>query len=377
MKRHLGLYLHIPFCTHRCEYCSFYLEVYHEGRVARFLEALSAEIRFYAERNVSRDDPFHSIYFGGGTPTVLRGRRLVRLLAEIRQMLPVAAECEVCVEAHPATTSEADLAMLAESGVNRISFGAESMNEEELLRIGRRAAVSDTARAVFQARKAGFTNINLDLMYGLPGQSIEDWRQTIAHSLDLSPAHLSCYALTIEPGTKLAHDIVQNRIPGPDEGLQLAMDETAHEMLDRAGYHRYEISNYAKTGFECRHNLLYWTGGEYLGLGPSAQSFVDGVRFGNVADLSAYERALTESRLPVEGFAKLSRGEQQRDAVVFGLRLARGVPADIFRRHVEQYGQADAAAELYATGLIVEHQSRVKLTAGGRRYADTIAEKLY
>src|SRR5262249_2754457 len=155
--------------------------------------------------------------------------------------------------------------------------------------------------AVAAARQAGFLNINLDLMYGLPGQEVDSWKRTLSACCELLPTHLSCYALTVEDGTRLAHDIRRERLPPVDESVQIEMDDAAHRVLAEAGYVRYEISNYAKPGFECRHNMLYWTQGEYLGLGPSAQSFVGGVRFGNIADLTAYEAALAQGHLPVEG----------------------------------------------------------------------------
>ncbi len=377
MSRSLGLYVHIPFCANRCDFCSFYLEVYHEGRAARFMEGLYAEIRSYAAQNVSGGDPFHTIYFGGGTPTVLGSRRIAEVLAEIRRAFPLTKDCEISVEAHPASVTETDLERLVVAGVNRISFGAESMDENELVRIGRPAAIGDTLQAVSSAKRAGFTNINLDLMYGLPWQTVEDWRSTLARALDLLPTHMSCYALTVEVGTRLAHNIARHSIPEPDESLQIAMDEAAHEVLIQAGFDRYEISNYARSGFACRHNLLYWTGGEYLGLGPSAQSYIAGVRFGNISELSSYEQILSTNTLPIEGLERLTQAEQLRDAVVFGLRLAHGVPKKAFNDHLEKWGLAGMEGDLYRRGLIEQHESRVKLTKSGRRYADTIAEKLF
>jgi oxygen-independent coproporphyrinogen-3 oxidase len=294
----LGLYIHIPFCRQRCDFCSFYLEIYREGAATRFLKALHTEIDIHAKQNEIRGRPFQSVYFGGGTPTILGAPRLLEVLGRIRRSFPLTPACEITVEAHPATVSKEDLHSLADGGVTRISFGAESMNDHELVRIGRPGLSSDTVSAVLHARAAGFTNINLDLMYGLPGQSVEGWRDTLDRCLMLCPTHLSCYALTIEEGTRLAHAIESGRSPAVDEQLQAAMDESTQEVLGLAGYERYEISNYAKPGHACRHNLLYWTHGEYLGVGPSAQSFLDGVRFGNVANLNAYQVALTEPRLP-------------------------------------------------------------------------------
>jgi oxygen-independent coproporphyrinogen-3 oxidase len=237
--------------------------------------------------------------------------------------------------------------------------------------------VCETVTAVTQARAAGFTNINLDVMYGLPGQSLASWQRTLTHCLTLEPTHLSCYALTIEEGTRLASNIQRQQSPAPDEGLQIEMDEAAQQLLSDAGYERYEVSNYAKPGYACQHNLLYWTNGEYLGFGPSAQSYLDGTRFGNIADLAVYNTSLAENRLPIEDRSRLSEKEQLRDAVIFGLRLIRGVPTFHLHQHAENYGHSAVTAQLLAEQLIEEDGARSRLSARGRLQADTIAGQLY
>jgi oxygen-independent coproporphyrinogen-3 oxidase len=230
---------------------------------------------------------------------------------------------------------------------------------------------------VARARAAGFTNINLDVMYGLPGQRLESWQRTLAYCLALTPTHLSCYALTVEEDTRLAANIQRRRSPEPDEGLQIEMDEAAQRILGDAGYEQYEVSNYAKPGYACRHNLLYWTNGEYLGCGPSAQSYLDGTRFGNVADLTAYETAFTASRLPIEDRTTLSKDEQLRDAVIFGLRLIRGIPSQHLHQHAQNYGHATVTAQLLAQQLIEKDGEYSRLSARGRLQADTIAGLLF
>jgi oxygen-independent coproporphyrinogen III oxidase len=373
----LGLYIHIPFCRQRCDFCSFYLEIHRETRAQAFVLSLMHEIQLSAQQHVAADRPIQSVYVGGGTPTVLAATQLTAILSEIRTYLPLAADCEITVEAHPSTIAEQDLAQLLEAGFTRVSFGAESMDDDDLARIGRSGTVHETVRAVTCAKSAGFININLDLMYGLPGQSMEGWQQTLVHCLTLDPTHLSCYALTIEENTKLASDIQRRRSPAPDEGLQIEMDETAQRMLGNAGYERYEVSNYAKLGYACRHNLLYWTNGEYLGLGPSAQSYLDGTRFGNVADLRAYDISLMANRLPIEDRTRLSKKEQLRDAVIFGLRLIRGIPSHHLHQHAANYGHATTTARLIAQQLIEEDGERSRLSERGRLHADTIAGQLY
>lgn len=373
----LGLYLHIPFCRQRCDFCSFYLEIHREGRAETFVRSLIHEIELSAQHHVATGRPIQSVYFGGGTPTVLAATQLMAILSEVRRSLTLSFDCEITVEAHPATISGQDLVQLFQAGVTRMSFGAESMEDGDLTRIGRPGAVSETLTAVIQARTAGFTNINLDLMYGLPGQSLDSWQRSLTHCVELQPAHLSCYALTVEQETKLASNIQRHRSPAVDEGLQIEMDEAAQRILADAGYERYEVSNYAKPGYACRHNLLYWTNGEYLGFGPSAQSYLGGTRFGNVADLTAYDAALAANALPTEDRTTLTKEEQLRDAVIFGLRLIRGIPSQHLHQHAANYGHEAIAAQLLAQQLIEEDEGRSRLSAKGRLQADTIAGQLY
>jgi oxygen-independent coproporphyrinogen III oxidase len=373
----LGLYLHIPFCRQRCDFCAFYLEIHREGRAETFVRSLIHEIGLSAQQHIAPGRSIQSVYIGGGTPTTLATTQLIAILSEIRTQVTLAADCEITVEAHPSTISEQDLVQLLQAGVTRMSVGAESMEDDELARIGRPGAVRETVVAVAQARAAGFTNINLDVMYGLPGQSREGWQRTLAHCLALAPTHLSCYALTVEEDTRLASNIQRQRSPSPDEGLQIQMDEAAQRMLAGAGYERYEVSNYAKAGYACRHNLLYWTNGEYLGLGPSAQSYVNGTRFGNVADLEAYDTSLAAGRLPMEDHTRLSEEEQLRDAVIFGLRLIRGIPTHNLHQHAVNYGHETITAQLLEQHLIEEDGERSRLSARGLLQADTIAAQLY
>jgi oxygen-independent coproporphyrinogen-3 oxidase len=373
-QRDIGLYVHIPFCRQRCHFCAFYLEVPRAARIQSFCSALAQEIDLYRRDGVVGPRPLRSIYFGGGTPTALPAAQLVSLLQSIRAAWPAESSVEITVEAHPSIVTRTDLNMLADAGFNRISFGAESMNEKDFGPIGRPGRVRDTEAAVEAARTAGFLNINLDLMYGLPDQSLVSWTETVQSVLALEPTHVSCYALTIEDGTTLAQDIAKNLVPRPDETLQIDMESAAETILKASGFARYEISNYAKPGFACRHNLLYWTDGDYLGLGPSAQSYVDGVRFGTVADLTAYAALTNRHCLPIAERTSLSTNEQRRDALVFGLRLVEGVPRHLVRPDTPQYR---TIAQLTSREMLECVEERIRLTALGRRYADSVAHELY
>lgn len=375
--RDLGLYLHIPFCRQRCHFCAFYLEIARAERIEAFCVAMAQEFALYRQHHVLAGRPLTTIYFGGGTPTAIPTHKLIDLLDLVRDTWPVSSTAEITVEAHPSTVTAGDVRALHSGGFNRISFGAETMNREDFPAIGRPGSVRDTVAAVAAAKAAGFTNINLDLMYGLPGQTVESWTATLREVLALEPSHVSCYALTIEQGTKLAHEVARHLVLAPDDSLQVEMEATAEGILHEAGFRRYELSNYAKPGWACRHNLLYWTDQDYLGLGPSAQSYLDGVRFGELADLTAYIDCLAQGRLPVEGHRPLSRAEQQRDAVVFGLRLIEGVS----RRTIDGPSTSSQSRRtldrLIARGLLEEDRERVRLTKLGQRYADTVAEELF
>jgi oxygen-independent coproporphyrinogen-3 oxidase len=377
MNAAFGLYLHIPFCRQRCHFCAFYLELHREAAADAFLRALHIELGLYSAENIVGGRALRSVYIGGGTPTVLKTAQLTLILAAVRESFTLEPDCEITVEAHPATVGATDLSTLRHAGVTRLSFGVESMQDDELLRIGRPGSEVETLEAVTAARAAGFANINLDLMYGLPGQTLERWKQTLNACCDLLPTHVSCYALTVEDGTRFAHDVRLDPAQAPDETLQVEMDQMARQTLTEVGYARYEISNYAKPGFECRHNLLYWTQGNYLGVGPSAQSFIDGVRFGNVANLTAYQSALGEGRLPVQDRLVLTDREQLRDAVIFGLRLEHGIPTSYLHNHAANYGYEEVVDSLRAGKLLEEDAACTRLSIQGRLHADTVAEKLF
>lgn len=369
----IGLYIHVPFCRHRCHFCAFYLEIAQPDRIARFQSALLQEIALHAQHDFLQGRCLHSIYFGGGTPTSLPTEYLTTLLNLIQTTWPTSSTTEITLEAHPSSLTCTDLTALAQAGFNRISLGAESMKDQDFASIGRFGRVRDTTAAVHESRRAGFTNINLDLMYGLPAQSLQDWGDTLESLVALEPSHISCYALTVEEDTRLAQDITRQIVSPPDDALQIEMEAAAERILTNAGFTRYEISNYAKPDYACRHNLLYWTSGEYLGLGPSAQSYLGGTRFGKMANLESYVDTLGNHHLPIVDHTTLSASERQRDALIFGLRLLRGVPRPITRA-AERDRQID---ELLAKGLLDSDHDRFWLTPLGRRYADTVAETLF
>jgi oxygen-independent coproporphyrinogen-3 oxidase len=370
-----GLYLHIPFCHQRCHFCAFYLEIHRARAAETFVSSLLTEMQLYGKRRYFEGKPLDSVYFGGGTPTTLEPQQLITLLSRAIDAFGLAHDAEVTVEAHPESVTCDGLSQLRDAGFTRISFGAESMDQQELQRVGRPGSVLSTIEMVAAARKAGFTDINLDLMYGLPGQTLETWAASLQSASALVPTHLSCYALTIEEGTQLRTAIQRGAVPAPDELLQNEMDDLAEEMLCGAGYRRYEISNYSQPGFASRHNCLHWTGGQYLGLGPSAQSYVEGRRFGNVSNLAEYNRALCNGALPVLDSDQLTASDEIGERIVFGLRLTDGISLAETRALScpELIRKVD---DLIADDLLERRGEWVRLTPRGRRYADSVAVAL-
>ncbi len=371
-----GLYIHVPFCRTRCHYCAFYLRIYREDLAQAFVSALLKEMHLHAAAQTSRGLSWGSVYFGGGTPTMLPARELIRLLDAVRSHFPVASDAEITVEGAPDSLTAEDLCALRTAGFNRLSLGMETSVPDELLAIGRRGLSDPVVDSVQAARRAGFDNINLDLIYGLPGQTENSWRRSLDEALALAPSHLSIYALSVEAGSRFHVDAHRGDLPELNEALTLRMEGFTAEHLTEAGFERYEISNYARPGFSCRHNRLYWEAGEYLGLGPSAQSYVGGRRFGIVADLDQYIERLGMDTLPLCDEQQLPPEQQAREALVFGLRLLAGVDTQSPAATTAMPSLHPALAQLQSDRLLEFVGTRIRLTELGRRFADTVAVEL-
>lgn len=370
-----GLYIHVPFCHARCHFCAFYLEIFREEHAPAYLRALLKEIHLHAANNSLGGRRLDSVYLGGGTPTTLSSSQLVLILEQVRTCFGVQPEAEVTLEAHPDTITLSGLSVLVSAGFNRLSFGMQSHSRQELVQIGRFTNEPTPGAAVAKARRAGFSNINLDVMFGLPGQTMDSWVSTLEGTLELRPSHVSCYALTVEEGTAYEKKVRMGVLPAPDAELQNNMEDRAAQFLTAAGFRRYEISNYCRPGYASVHNQHYWRGSDYLGLGPSAQSYVQGYRFGNVENLSMYYRSLDNGQLPCGEKEWLAGPRARREAAVFGLRLMEGIDLST----LEQATDLDwnrAVSRLLTEGYLEEHAGRMRMTSLGRRYADSIAVEL-
>lgn len=317
------LYVHVPFCIRKCDYCAFYSVPLQRDEVEGYLKSLDTEIRF---RRQEIQEEISTLFVGGGTPTALREEELAVFLDILNKNFTFAEAAEKTMEANPGTLNSAKLHVLQKQGINRISLGVQSFSDPLLKKIGRIHSSRDIGESVRHIRDSGFKNLNLDLMFGLPSQTLKDWQTTLEEVLRIQPEHLSVYGLMLEEGTPLAEN--ENRLVDlPDDDAQAEMYEVAREILGRAGYLHYETSNYALPGYECKHNLGYWQGIDYLGIGPAAVSCLKNRRWKNSEDIGLYKTLLMQGVLPVdpEEDETLTRQERRAERIILGLRLFRGI----------------------------------------------------
>jgi len=379
----LGVYVHIPFCRAKCAYCDFNSFADLDALYRPYVEALLLELRLRAEQ--LSHPAVDTIYIGGGTPTVLPASELDRILASCHQELAVTPNLEVTVEANPGTLSHQKLRTLRHAGVNRLSLGAQSFSDDNLRMLGRIHTSDQISTAIAMARSAGLTNVSLDLIYGLPNQTLTAWSLDLDRALALRPQHLSLYALSVEDGTPLAQRISARQLPSPDPDLAADMYALAEECLQASGYVHYELSNWALPapdqahgyvpGFACRHNLKYWRVEPYLGLGAGAHSCLKNHRCANVGHPRDYIGRLNAGISPVDLDQEIGSQEWMAETMILGLRLMEGVRfADFHHRHGQamhsQYGAE--LAELQGLALLDADESHVFLTARGRLLANQV-----
>ena len=356
----LGLYIHIPFCRSKCAYCDFYSLAGAEERMDDYCRALErhlAEVAPQAECHKA-----DTVYFGGGTPSYLGAERLCRLLGSIRKLYKVDKHAEITLEANPdSATDRKALKRLRKAGFNRLSLGVQSMDDALLQTIGRVHTRQQVQEAVAAARKAGFKNLSLDLIYGLPGQTMEGWEKTLSDAVGLHPEHLSCYGLKLEEGTPLYRR--QRELTFPDEDMQADMYLYAVEFLKQCGYEQYEISNFAKPGFAARHNLKYWLMQEYAGFGPGAHSDFGNVRYGYARDLERY----LKGELVLQESETVDADEREREYLMLRLRTVQGVdPREFEYRFRQRFAPLAALLQQCAReGLAEQDENGWHLTAKG------------
>lgn len=370
-----GLYVHIPFCFHKCHYCDFYsITRQTPERMNRFVDLLLRELDNWLAAN-TQQFTFRTIFFGGGTPSLLPLDTMERLLSALRARLDLSQVREWTIEVNPATANLDYLKMLRSYGVNRISMGAQSFDERELSTLERHHHPADVVRSVALCREAGFRRVNIDLIYAIPEQSLESWERSLDEAIALKLDHYSCYNLTYEPNTPMAVKQRLGRIREVEESLELKMLKRARERLTEIGCPPYEISNYAAPGQECLHNLAYWRGESYLGIGPSGASHIEGVRFKNRPHLGEWERAIDDGGLPAIDVETLDRAQREGEYMMLGLRLSDGVSVTQFE---EKFGRSllerfeVPLRQLRSLGFI-DVSSHVRVTEKGLAVADAVA----
>lgn len=361
-----GIYLHVPFCRSKCSYCDFYSIVFSEPLVSRYVQALKTEIKLYSYF-FSINQKIDTIYWGGGTPSLLKIQHIKQVLHHLHDVFTISDSAEITLEMNPENSSRKDITAYRDIGINRISVGTQSFQNKELALMRRIHTPDDVKILGSLAQESGIENFSLDLIYGLPGQSLQDWEYTLSEALNLHPKHISAYSLTWSSKTLLGRKIINGDIPTPQEEGVSDMFLYADEILTANGYEHYEISNYALPGYRCMHNEGYWSGQSYLGLGPSAHSFKENKRFWNVSDVREYVLRLSRSELPVKEEEVLSSEQQRMESIAVGLRRKEGI--DIRENDID----ISRVEDFVRRGLVIIEGDVLRLTARGMLFADEVA----
>jgi oxygen-independent coproporphyrinogen-3 oxidase len=367
-----ALYVHVPFCRHRCGYCDFTLVAGRDDLIEKYLTALQMELQFAVPEGAGID----TLFFGGGTPTHLGPSQLARLVTMARDRVRLSPGAEISVEANPLDLTEERLAVLRESGVNRVSLGVQSFDSRELVLLERDHSGNE-ARGAVARTKSVIPNVGIDLIFGLPGQTVEQWQSTLDQGVALDPSHISTYGLTFEKGTAFWTRREHGQLVSAPEETERQMYELAMDRLPRAGYPQYELSNFAKSEFECRHNQVYWDAGSYFAAGPGAASYVDGVRRTNHRSTTTWiHKTLANcGEAPTSIVEQLSAEDRAREAIMLGLRRTTGIDDAGFK---ERFGYSITALggrsleRFLDRGWLERVDGALRLTREGRCVADTV-----
>lgn len=367
-----GIYVHIPFCHRKCGYCDFNSYAGLDALVEPFVDALHCEI----EQSPYAGERFDTVFFGGGTPTYLSGEVLAGILEHLARRFAIATNAEITCEANPGSVSPTQLRRLRQAGFNRLSFGVQSFHLDELQRMDRIHTPEEVIQSVAWAREAGFDNLNLDLIFALPQQTLERWEASVRQAIALQPEHLSLYALMLEPNTRFYHLYQKGKLHLPDEEAQVAMFRLAQRLTAEAGYRQYEISNYAKPGYECQHNIIYWRNEPYLGFGPGAVSYMEGRRWTNIKHPREYIRRIRAGE-PLElEWERLTGWDSVAETLMLGLRMLDGVDLHALEHRfglpVRQH-YAPVIAQLIARGWLEQHGTTIRLTQEGLLWHSEVA----
>lgn len=374
-----GIYIHIPFCERKCIYCDFY-SVENLNLIDRFTESLLKEIEIFSiEADFFNDSIFDTIYFGGGTPSLLEPAQIEKILNKLSQSFKISSNPEITLETNPGTVNKRKLLEFKNLGVNRVSFGVQSFFDDDLKFLGRIHTGEDAFKCVNDSFEVGFENVSIDLIFGLPGQTVEKWLENLKFAVSLNVPHISAYNLIVERGTPLHELVSLGKVEIPEDEIQAQLYERTIDFLENAGYVHYEVSNYAFEGFECRHNLKYWQYENYIGFGPSAHSFWINKRWWNFANLNKYINALDLGKIPVANFEILDEEKMIEEFIYLGLR-SKGINVARFKG---KFGFEfvdgdikDEIEELERAGYITIEDDFIKLTPKGFLLCDEIVLRL-
>jgi oxygen-independent coproporphyrinogen-3 oxidase len=319
----LGLYIHVPFCVKKCNYCDFNSYSMNNVDKTKYLDNIVKEMNLYKED--FKNKVFTSVFIGGGTPTILKENELEYIFNNIHSNFNISTDAEISIEANPGTLTKSKLKTLYDIGVNRLSIGLQAYQQSHLDKLGRIHTFEEFINNYEDAKGIGFNNINIDLMYALPNQSLDEWKETLQKVVMLNPTHISAYSLIIEEGTEFYELYEKQELKATDEELDIQMYRHAIRFLKEYGYNQYEISNYSKKGYECKHNIIYWKCEEYLGLGPGASGYVGGIRYSNVENLDNYFNNINNKNKPIEDENILSIQDKIEEKIFMGLRMNEGI----------------------------------------------------
>ncbi|NOY85621.1 MAG: radical SAM family heme chaperone HemW [Nitrospirae bacterium] len=364
----LGFYIDFPFCIARCAFCAFDVEGYRVRWATRYIKALEKEIEIYATLSEITGRKITSVYLGGGTPSHYPPEVLQDLLAHCQNRFNIGEDAEITLEAHPATVDKNKLSDFLKIGINRLSLGMQSFSNKQLKQLGRHHSAQEAITAFQDAREAGFLNISIDLMYGLPNESPEDWEKTLRQAITLSPEHIF-YALSIEAGTLFDKKYREGKLNLCSEDTSATLYDRARKQLARADYKQYEISNFAKAGHKSRHNLRYWNQEAVLSFGVSGHSYIDGKRSVNTDKIPDYIEKLETGKLPVTEQEKILPRDAAIDHIIFGLRKTEGIPVETLS---EDAIFRETRKNLEDAGLLQEESGRIQLTRKGMHFADEV-----
>ncbi|WP_053831315.1 radical SAM family heme chaperone HemW [Paraclostridium bifermentans] len=369
----LGLYIHVPFCAQKCYYCDFNSYKINSNQKKEYLINIEREMKFY--KGEFKDKCFDTVFFGGGTPSILTVDELKELVNNINENFNIKKDAEITIECNPGTINREKLEAMKKMGINRLSIGLQATQNYHLKSIGRIHTYEEFEKNYYDALDIGFKNINIDLMYALPNQKTQEWKDTLDKIINLNPSHISAYSLILEEGTKL-YDMYQNKeFELLDEDTDINMYNYTIDTLKRHGYNQYEISNYSKEDLECKHNIIYWKCDNYLGLGPGASGFIGDTRYSNIEDICEYNKCIMQNIRPVSEEIELTKKDKIEEFIFMGLRMNEGINIDVFKERFDTdfYDiYQEVMDKLIKRELVRFDGKNISLTQKGREISNSV-----